>query len=234
MYKVGEKQLSISASTDILFMYSLDGALNEPCSSCDFWITFCSFTWHSNTFSLSSLHPPVQPVKSTAVQIPSRPLTGWHIQSFLLSRSLQIFLNAEVIVMQMLQEHGDIVLRCWTQCVFNIEEQPRWEAFFFTMCAVCVWVCTSLSPNLDGITHTLALIRWINEMDWHPSCSLRVLLPGVAVRADVLYHIDALLRVVKTFLSIICIPRRRSQLCLCLTLMFMTHGINWLVLEALT
>lgn len=102
----------------------------------------------------------------------------------------------------MFLECGDTVLCCcwWTQCVFVIEEHPRYDAFTLRM-------SVQFSTSLGRITAMQALIRLINERDLRLSRSL--LLLGISTSADTLYRTDTVLhgeRKKVEFVWIICVP----------------------------
>lgn len=110
----------------------------------------------------------------------------------------------------MLQERVDIVLCCWTQCLFLI---PVVNLCFLSAC-LYVFRCTTLSRSLHSITDIQALIKlmsWICV--W--AGPLGVLLPGSHWYCCML---------TESWIRTHYLPSwQRGQLCLCLTLMFVTH-----------
>lgn len=51
----------------------------------------------------------------------------------------------------MLQKLGDLVLSCWTQCVYIIEEKPYHDTVILSVCVrvygVCMFICVPLRPS---------------------------------------------------------------------------------------
>lgn len=127
------------------------------------------------------------------------------------SGSLQISWRHKML--QMLEECGDIVLCCWIQCALVIEEHPCYD----TLCScVPLWARTCAG--------SLALIRlmswncvWAGTWEFFSPSS---------VSADMLHHTDTLYCCIIRE-SRFCIHYLRSrQLCLCIALMLVTHGIS--------